>query len=130
MATIQEMLDEAAAWEDEEDEEDEDDEDEDDEDEDDEPVYRIDRTLKNAFGESFENLTAKKKLALLAAVCWATDNSWTQALDWFGLGEDPDFVDLIFRDSFESTYEVFYLIRDLSAAIARDESFHELAIGK
>ena len=90
----------------------------------DEELLSISRTLKNTFGESFEEASIHQKLRLLEASCESMrlDKEWVAACEIVG-------CDTKFSYFFEDTQEAMKLIQDLSQAIAWDMTFHDLAIG-
>lgn len=90
----------------------------------DEELLSISRILKNTFGESFEEASIHQKLRLLEASCESMrlDKEWVAACEIVG-------CDTKFPFFFEDTQEAMKLIKDLTEAISKDLTFHNLPIG-
>lgn len=93
----------------------------------DDELLSISRILKNTFGESFEQASIYQKLRLLAACCdsMRLDTTWQDA----AATSDSDIATLDFPEFFEDTQEAMKLIKDLTEAISKDLTFHNLPIG-
>lgn len=94
----------------------------------DEELLSISRILKDTFGESFEKASIHQKLRFLAACCdsMRLDTTWQDAV---ATASDSDIATLDFPEFFEDTQEAMKLIKDLTEAISRDLTFHNLPIG-